>query len=179
MASEARPAERVWDALVRVGHWLLVASVLIAWLTRHNGGGWHEWAGYAATAIVLVRIVWGFVGSHYARFKQFVLGPRATIDYALHVARHTEPRHLGHNPLGAWMIVALIITIVLLGVTGWMYTTDRFWGVAWVGETHEFLADALLVMISLHVAGVVFSSVRHRENLVAAMINGRKRAGDR
>ncbi|TMH74230.1 MAG: cytochrome B, partial [Betaproteobacteria bacterium] len=88
---------------------------------------------------------------------------------------------LGHNPLGAWMIVALLAMIALVAGTGWLSTTDRFWGVEWLQETHHLLADALLVLATLHVAGVAYTSLRHRENLVRAMITGRKpppRAGD-
>jgi cytochrome b len=169
---------RVWDALVRIGHWSLVVCVAAAWFTRHDGGAWHEWTGYAAVAIVTARLIWGAVGTHYALFTQFVHGPHATIAYTRTVLRGDEPRHLGHNPLGAWMIVALIATIPLTGLSGWMYTTDRFWGVAWVGTAHEWLADGLLVLVSMHVAGVLFSSIRHRENLVAAMLHGKKRAAD-
>ena len=84
-------------------------------------------------------------------------------------------RHLGHNPLGGWMIVLLLIVIALVGLSGWLYTTDRYWGVEWVGELHEALADALLVLIALHVGGVALASYRHRENLFAAMLHGRKR----
>ncbi len=95
-----RPAVRVWDPLVRIGHWLLVASVAAAWFTRHGGGVWHEWIGYAAVAIVAFRILWGWVGSRYARFAQFIRRPSDTIAYARGVVGGTEPRYLGHNPLG-------------------------------------------------------------------------------
>ncbi len=153
---------RVWDPLVRIAHWLLVASILAAWFAR---GAPHEWLGYAALAIVLLRILWGCVGPAPARFTRF----------------RREERYLGHNPLGGWMIVALLSAVILLAASGWLATTDRFWGVAWVQDLHAWLADLLVALAALHVAGVAYSSLRHRENLVAAMLTGRKRppaAGD-
>jgi cytochrome b len=166
---------RVWDLFVRCAHWALVVSVVSAWLLRHTDGPWHIRLGYTALAIVVARIVWGFIGTDHARFAEFVRSPRTTIAYARAVLTRREPRHLGHNPLGAWMILALIVTIALLGLTGWMSTTDAYWGIAWVADTHEMLSDALIALVALHLAGVIFSSIRHRENLVAAMVHGRKR----
>jgi len=169
---------KVWDPFVRVAHWCLVASIAAAWFTSK---ALHEWLGYVALGIVLLRIVWGGIGSRYARWPQFVLGPRATLAYARAVVARIEPRYLGHNPLGGWMIVALLGTVVLTGATGWLSVTDRFWGVAWVQDTHAFLADVLVALAGLHVAGVIFTSLRHRENLPLAMVTGRKappRPGD-
>lgn len=165
---------RVWDPLVRVGHWLLALSVLFAWLTRHSPGPWHEWIGYTSLAIVAVRLVWGWRGSHHARFAQFVYGPRATLAYARALLGGREPRTLGHNPLGGWMILALLVTVTLVGASGWLYTTDRFWGVEWVEQLHGWLTNVLWALVGLHVAGVLYTSLRHRENLVAAMLHGRK-----
>ncbi|MGQ0835410.1 MAG: cytochrome b/b6 domain-containing protein [Gammaproteobacteria bacterium] len=172
----SRPEIRVWDPLVRVGHWLLVATVLVAWLTRHAPGASHEWIGYGSLAIVAVRIVWGICGPRHARFAQFVRSPRETLRYFRAILARSEPRYVGHNPLGGWMIVALLLTVALVGLTGWLYTTDRFWGVEWVERLHGMLTDVLIALVTLHVIGVGFSSLRHRENLVAAMVHGRKRA---
>lgn len=169
---------KVWDRFVRSAHWCLVASIAAAWLTSK---ALHEWLGYAALGIVALRIVWGGIGSHYARFRQFVLGPAATLAYARALAARSEPRHLGHNPLGGWMIVALISVVALTGASGWLSITDRYWGVEWVQDTHEFLANALAGLIALHIGGVVYASLRHRENLPLAMVSGRKsppRPGD-
>ena len=141
----------------------------------------HEWLGYVALAVIAVRIPWGWIGSRYARFGQFVRAPQETIAYAQALAAFREPRYLGHNPLGGWMIVALLVTAAAAGLTGWLSVTDRFWGVKWVEELHEAAANFLFVLVGLHVAGVVFASVRHRENLVRSMLTGRKqfpRPGD-
>lgn len=165
----------VWDVLVRILHWSLVLTVATAWLTRHSPGRWHEWLGYATLAIVAVRTIWGFAGSGYARFADFVQPAAVTFSYARDVVAGREARFIGHNPLGGWMVVMLLSMVVLVGVTGWLYTTDRYWGVEWVEELHETLSNILFLFVALHIVGVVFTSVRHRENLPAAMLHGRKR----
>lgn len=175
VTSAADSTLRVWDPLVRIAHWSLAIVVLLAWLTRATPGPWHERLGYASLVIVGLRLVWGWCGSQHARFSSFVRGPRDTLSYAGRMLRGREERHTGHNPLGAWMIVALIIMIALVGFSGWLYTTEEYWGVEWVETLHSILADALLVLITLHVAGVAYASYKHRENLVAAMLHGRKR----
>ncbi len=171
---------RVWDPLVRVAHWTLVTCVLAAWLTAEleseAGRRAHEWLGYGALAVIAVRVVWGWVGPGYARFSDFVRGPAQTMAYARLVAARAEPRYLGHNPLGGWMVIALLTMAIAAGATGWLSVTDRFWGVKWVQELHEALANTLLWLAGFHVAGVIYTSVRHRENLVRAMFTGRKRA---
>jgi cytochrome b len=172
---ESRRPAPVWDLPIRVGHWTLAAGVAAAWLTKTGAGRWHEWVGYATLALVALRIAWGFAGPRYARFGQFVRSPAATLAYAARVLGHGAPRYLGHNPLGGWMIVTLLAAVAATGVTGWLYTTDRFWGVEWMENLHEACAILVLVLVTLHVTGVIVASLRHRENLVAAMIHGRKR----
>jgi cytochrome b len=166
----------VWDPLVRLFHWSLAVSFVIAWLTADEWESLHIWAGYAAGALVAFRVLWGVVGPRYARFAQFMRPPATTLSYLGATLRGREPRYIGHNPLGALMIVALMLGLAATAVTGWMHTLDAFWGVEWVEETHELLANVMLALVSLHVAGVVFASLRHGENLVRAMVVGRKRA---
>ena len=168
----------VWDLLVRVLHWSLVLTVATAWLTRHAPGRWHEWLGYGTLAIVAARFAWGFLGAGYARFSDFVRPASDTAAYAREVFAGRESRYIGHNPLGGWMVVALLTLVALVGFTGWLYTTDRFWGVEWVEEVHETLSNILFSFVALHILGVVFTSVRQRENLPGAMLHGRKREED-
>ncbi len=171
------PTQRVWDPVVRLLHWGLVTSMTVSWLGLFVLAGTHRPAGYAAMAIVALRVLWGMVGrSPYARFKQFVRGPRATWAYLETVLRRREPRHLGHNPLGAVMIVALLASVGAVGLTGWLATTDMFWGDATVDLLHRALGWGMLGLVALHVAGVVFTGHRQRESLVRAMLTGRKRA---
>ena len=175
-----RGAVTVWDPLVRLLHWGLAASVIGAfllgdWLHRPDHA-WHERLGYAALAIVALRAAWGVVGPRHARFTGFVRGPRATWAYLRQLLRHTEPRYLGHNPLGGWMVVALLLNTLLAGASGWLGTTDAYWGEPWVQDLHAWSGQAFLPLVALHLAGVVFTSLRHRESLVRAMLTGRKPA---
>jgi cytochrome b len=172
---------RVWDTPVRLMHWSLVTTVVAAWFTRHRMDDVHIWLGYVSAAIVTCRILWGFTGSKYARFAQFVRMPGITWQYARDMATGHAPRYLGHNPLGGWMIVILLATLAGLGFTGWLGTTDMFWGYAWLANLHKILGWTLCACVSVHVSGVIFMSWRKRENLMAAMISGYKnepRAGD-
>lgn len=195
---------RVWDPLVRVFHWGLVAAFATAWLSAEEIQPLHEIAGYAVAALVGLRIVWGFAGGRYARFAQFVRGPRATLSYVGDVAKGRERRYLGHNPAGAAMVVAILVTLSGTALTGWlMAEPERAVAVSGqlaivapaladddddeggggereadgpLKEVHETLADAMLLLVALHLGGVALASFRHRENLARAMVTGRKRA---
>jgi len=165
----------VWDVAVRVLHWTVVLTVATAWLTRHSAGRWHEWLGYTTLAIVAMRTIWGFTGSRHARFADCIRTASVTAAYARDVFSAREARFIGHNPLGGWMVVVLLTMVALVGATGWLYTTDRFWGVEWVEELHETLSNILFGFVALHILGVVFTSIRQRENLPGSMLHGRKR----
>jgi len=165
----------VWDRFVRIFHWGLAASFAIAWLTADEWDQVHEWAGYAALALVALRFVWGFVGTKNARFADFVRSPWTSFAHLSEMLRGRERRHVGHNPVGGMMILALMAGIFGLGVTGWMMTLDAPGGAEWLEEAHEILANLLLVLVGLHVAGVAYGSLRHNENLIFAMLTGRKR----
>lgn len=165
----------VWDPLVRIFHWSLVISCAVAWLTAENFETLHNVSGYLAAALLGFRLVWGVIGSHHARFRHFVRGPSAVIAYARDMLNRSEPRCIGHNPLGAAMIIALLLALGIITVTGWMYTLDTFWGVDWVEAVHEATAELMLFMVVLHIAGVMYASFHHRENLIRAMIKGTKR----
>ena len=166
----------VWNVGIRLLHWTLAASMIVSFASREGGGRLHEWTGYLALAAAGTRVLLGLVGSGYWRFSQFVRGVGTTARYARAVLASREPRHLGHNPLGAWMVLALLANAIAAGLSGWLYTTDRFWGMAWLETTHRVFGNALLPLLALHVAGVIFTSVSHHENLAAAMLHGRKRA---
>lgn len=169
-------AQRIWDLPVRLLHWSLVALVAAAWFTRESRGPWHEWIGYGVAAVVILRLVWGFAGSRHARFADFVRGPGKVLPYARAVLAGRAPRYVGHNPLGGWMVLALLSTAGLLCLSGWLFTTDWLWGYAWLANTHLALAWLLIALAALHVMGVILTSRHQRENLVRAMIDGRKRA---
>ena len=134
---------------------------------------------YIALALVCLRVWRGFVGPHNERFGSFLAGPRGTLDYAGRIVAGREPRFLGHNPLGGWMTVTLIVTILAVCITGWLFTTDRYWGYEWVIVLHATLSNLLIALVAVHVAGVVFTSVRQGENLAGSMLHGRKPATTR
>jgi cytochrome b len=171
---------RVWDGLVRTLHWTLAIAVAIALVSGHwppaDFDTVHHLAGYATLAAIALRLVWGFTGPRYARLAQFVCGPRATLAYARALRAGREPRHLGHNPLGGWMAVALWATAAAAAATGWLYTTEWLWGYAWLEWLHAALAWVVVALLAGHLGGVAMTSWRHRENLVAAMFSGMKRA---
>ncbi len=172
-----RPAEvKVWDPLVRIFHWSLVALFIVAWATGDEVKRLHELAGYAVLGLVAFRIVWGFIGTKHARFTDFVTGPSTLGAYLRDMLRFRAKRYIGHNPAGGVMTVTLLMMLSVIGGTGYMLTTDSFWGVEWVEEAHEIAVNLTLGLVLLHVTGVVFSSFAHSENLIRAMITGHKRA---
>ncbi len=167
---------KVWDLFVRVFHWSLAALFITAYATGDDVERVHIVVGYAIAGLLALRIVWGFIGPGHARFANFVRSPWETMAYLRDVAVLRAPRYLGHNPAGGLMIVALIAMLGATCATGYMMTNDAFWGAKWVEEVHEGLANTTLALVILHVLGVLIASFEHRENLVAAMVTGRKRA---
>ena len=183
-ADRAEPAAqrsevKVWDPLVRIFHWGLVAAFLVAWATGDEMKRAHVMAGYVVIGLVIFRILWGFVGARHARFVDFVRGPRTVTNYLRDTAWLRAKRYLGHNPAGGAMIIALLVMLSIIGATGYMMTADAFWGVAWVQVAHETAVNLTVGLVVLHILGVIVASYEHGENLVKAMITGRKRAGDK
>jgi cytochrome b len=195
---------RVWDPLVRIFHWGLVVAFVVAYLSAEELSTVHEVAGYVVAGLVAFRLIWGFVGSRYARFSQFLKGPSATVRYLSDMVGGRERRYLGHNPAGAVMVVALLIALSGTAFTGWLMEDEtrmamlpdvpQIVATAWadedgderseygeggesaVGEVHETLANLMLLLIAVHIGGVVLTSFRHRENLARSMVTGTKRA---
>ncbi len=165
----------VWDLLVRAFHWSTVTLFVSAYVIERPRD-LHEFLGYTLMAILAIRIVWGFVGSKRARFSDFVPSPGSFFRYISDLAHGRERRYLGHNPAGGAMVVALMLTLAGIGTSGWMMGLDAFWGESWVEELHEGLVSFALVLVVLHVGGVIYESLRHGENLVIAMITGKKRS---
>lgn len=165
---------RVWDRFVRISHWLLVAGFGVAFVWE-EGDLLHQVAGYLAAGVATLRIVWGFIGPEHARFENFVPGPMTLLSHLRDVVTFRDRRHLGHNPAVGAMAVVLLGLMLALGVTGWMMTSDAWFGAEWVEELHEGAANAALALVFLHVAGAIYESIRHRENLPWAMVTGRKR----
>ena len=166
---------KVWDPFVRLFHWGTVAAVATAYLSSEHR--WlHEPFGYAIIVLTVLRVLWGFVGTRHARFSDFVAGPGAVRRYLASLAKGRAERHIGHNPAGGAMVVLLLILLMVAGVSGWMTETDRWFGVAWVDHLHHISAHLLILVAGVHVLGVIVSSRLHGENLVRAMLTGRKPA---
>ncbi len=162
----------VWDLPVRLGHWLMVGGFALAWLTGDSETFRlvHVFAGATVLAVATFRLPWGFIGSRYARFADFVRAPAAVRNYVLSLLRLQPAHHVGHNPAGGWAIVLLLGLAILTGLAGWATYSDL--GGHWLEDVHEGLAAAMLTVVIVHVAGVLTGSLLHGENLVRAMVNG-------
>jgi len=189
MTDKSSTSVVVWDLFVRIFHWSLVAGVTTAAVTGFFIGATaidvHVWVGIGLLALVIARIAWGFFGSPFARFAAFVVGPRKVLHHIVELQEGTAGRHLGHNPLGAWMILTILAGIIFLAVSGLIiwggifahgpfmgyYDYDDAEPLLWV---HWWVALGLLGLIALHIFGAVFEGKRVRENLVRAMITGFK-----
>lgn len=164
----------VWDIPVRLFHWLMVLSFAGAYLSAESER-WrllHVTLGYTLAGLVIFRILWGFVGTRYARFSNFVRGPKAVARYVGTLLHKQPEHHTGHNPAGALAILGILGLALLVAVSGWAVYNDV--GGDWFEEAHEFAANAMLAIVGIHIAGVLVSSWMHRENLIGAMFSGRK-----
>jgi cytochrome b len=175
-APSCSPSVLVWDLGVRVFHWTLLLSVLACWLTPNVLDTVHNIAGYVVLGLLAFRLIWGVLGTRYARFRNFVKSPRIIASYLRDLLRGRAPRYLGHNPAGGAMITLMLIALAITSTSGYLSLTQRFFGVAWVEDTHFYSAYLLMVFAALHVTGVVLTSFLHRENLVRSMLTGRKQS---
>jgi cytochrome b len=194
MAEKNERRIRVWDLPVRLFHWTLVILMAISYFTGRAGGEWmkfHFWSGYAILTLVLFRIAWGFVGSTTARFTDFVKGPAAAIGHLRELLGSGRPREAGHNPVGGAMVVALLLAVLLQTAAG-LFAADTDMGTVngplallvadkWVERAtafHKFWINVLLWMVALHVLAAIVYLVWKRQNLIGAMLSGRKPIDD-
>ena len=164
----------VWDLPTRAFHWLLAIAFVGAFVTAESERlrDLHMLMGYSAAGLVAFRLVWGILGTRYARFSSLPLSPRAVIAY-LKSLLILSPRHyFGHNPAGSWAVIGMLVLITLTAATGWAQAVEV--GPLWVEDLHEGLANTTVAVIGVHIVAVLLSSVLHRENLVRAMLNGYK-----
>jgi cytochrome b len=166
----------VWDLPTRVFHWLLVLNFLGAYVTG-DSERWallHVTCGYTLLGLIVFRLVWGVAGTRYARFSEFLPRPSAVIRYIYALIQGQPKHYVGHNPAGAVAILALLLLSLVVALSGWMAYDDI--GGDWLEQLHEAASSLMLAIVAMHVAGVLISSRLHRENLVRAMIDGRKQA---
>ena len=180
---------KIWDPLVRIFHWSLAGTFLVAYLTEDDYLTPHTLAGYTLLGLLGFRLLWGLVGSRHARFSDFIASPAATLAYLKDIVTTHPKRYLGHNPAGGAMVVALLVTLSLASLSGVaVYGAQEFAGplaemlrgippsqAKLLKELHEVLANFSLFLVILHLLGVALASRQHHENLVRAMITGYKR----
>ncbi|MDD5384110.1 MAG: cytochrome b/b6 domain-containing protein [Gallionella sp.] len=166
----------VWDVPTRVFHWLLVLSFTGAYLTAESelDRDIHVVLGYTLLGLIVFRLLWGFFGTRYAQFRSFLFKPGEIVAYSLSMLKGKPAHYIGHNPLGSVSVWLLLGLGILSGVSGVMIFQDI--GGDALEEMHEFVSNAMLAVVLIHIAGVVVSSVLHRENLVRAMVTGFKSA---
>ena len=166
---------RVWDLFIRVLHWSLAVLLLTAYLSAR----WravHLWTAYAILALLAARLVWGLAGPRYARWARFIPTPAVIVQYLRLVLARREPRYLGHNPAGGAMVVTIFAALLAISVTGFLLQSDAFWGSESMQGAHALLAYGAIALLPIHIAGVIVTGLRHRENLVWSMLTGLKRA---
>lgn len=175
-AAAPAPTVPVWDPFVRLFHWTVVAGCVLNLFVLEDGRSAHEIVGYVVAGLLALRVVWGFVGTRHARFSDFVPTPARLAAYVGALLRGREPRTLGHNPAGAVMMLALMALLAGVSVSGYLMTTDAWWGDETMEELHEGLSEAIVPLALVHALAALVESWRHRENLVWSMVTGRKRA---
>lgn len=179
---------KVWDPLVRFFHWSLVTAFIIAFITEEELLSVHSWAGYLILGLISIRFFWGFIGTRYARFKDFVYSPSLILAFLKDTMKFKAQRYIGHNPAGGAMVLVLMLSLLLTTLSGilvlgaeehsgpvahWFSQSNSFWGNV-LEETHEFFANLTLLLVFIHVIGVIIESLIHKENLISAMWTGFK-----
>ncbi len=178
----------VWDLPTRLFHWLLVVLVAVSFTTAKIGGNamqYHEWSGFAILNLLVFRIIWGFVGSRASRFSDFVKGPAAVWRYATALVKGSSARFIGHNPLGGWSVLALLLALLIQAATGLFANDDIVtegplyrWVSKpvsdWLTDIHQLNRYLILVLAAVHVLAVLFYLVAKHENLIKPMITGFK-----
>ena len=184
------PWVRIWDLPTRLFHWLLVMLIALLYATGEYGlldMAWHFWFGYATLALLMFRVLWGLLGSQTSRFTSFVRGPRAVVAYARAAYANGTHAVIGHNPLGGWSVIALLLCVIVQSVSG-LFASDEIEAdgplvarvsnasVRLMTRVHHWNQNVLLLLIALHVGAVVFYQLVKHDNLVVPMFPGRKPA---
>jgi cytochrome b len=176
----------VWDPLVRLFHWLLVAAFVSSWLTQEESYDLHLLTGYATLGLICLRFVWGMIGTRHARFTDFIYPPSTIYSYIKSLAGGRSKRYIGHNPVAGVMIFTLLIALLCVTISGIALDGAENWSgpmaemnlyhyTRQIQYIHVLSTNLLLILIVLHLLGVLFTSLTQHENLVRAMITGRKR----
>lgn len=164
----------IWDLFVRVFHWSVATLFLLDFWVLEAGDPPHEWVGYALGFFVFARVLWGFVGSHAARFGTFFPTPTRIRHHLTELRQRRVNPAEGHNPLGGAMILFLLFMLSVLAMSGWMLTWDRFWGEEWLEELHEWVANVVMGAVVIHVSAIVIMGAITGISLIRTMITGKR-----
>lgn len=182
----------IWDLPVRICHWLMVLLVISQWVTAEildDAIQWHAWFGYGLLGIVLFRLIWGFIGTRYARYGSFIVSPRKTFVYLRQTISGTAPTYTGHNPLGGWMALFLLLLLAAQAITGLFMTDDIFFFAPyysavsstvqeWMNTLHHQLFTVLQFAIGAHIAAALVYVFINKQPLIQAMITGKKKVAE-
>ena len=183
----------IWDIPTRLFHWLLVFSLVGQYVTAElmdNAMQCHFYLVYFTLGLIIFRIIWGFVGSDYARFGQFLYGPKAVVGYLSTLFARNSHAHAGHNPLGGWVVVVMITLVMIQAVSGLFMTDDVFLDGPWrsavedatldtMSFLHNNVFNVLLAVIVLHIAAIGFYAVYKKQRLAPAMVHGKKTTAEK
>ena len=164
------------DLPVRLFHWFTVTTFVLAYILADHYRTAHQWLGYTLGILLALRMVWGMVGSYYARFTTIGTSMLRLSHYLARLWRREETYSPVYNPLGALMVALMLLDLAAIVLSGHLLTTDRYWGDEAMSALHELTTQIMLVLIALHLLGVLHASLRQRQNLAKAMIDGYKRA---
>lgn len=164
----------IWDNYVRLFHWSVAPLFLLDFWVLEGGDPPHNWVGYAIGFLLIGRILWGFIGSHNARFSSFFPTPTRLRQHLADMKAGKVDPHEGHNPVGALMIFFLLTLLSLIVMTGWMQRWDMFWGVEWVEEAHEVLANIAMIAVVIHITAVVVMERKLGISLIRTIITGKR-----
>lgn len=164
----------IWDPLIRFFHWTVAAVFLLNFLFFEEGETFHRWAGYYILAALAIRLLWGFIGTDNARFKNFLPRPSGIKRHLLLLKSKQFEVSEGHNPIGGLMVFALLFFLLSTALSGWMMELDAFWGESWLEEIHELMANTTMTLVVIHVSAVVLLSKFGPVNLIKQMITGQR-----
>ena len=168
----------VWDHFVRVFHWSVASAFLLDFWVLEEGDPPHEWVGYFLGAMLILRITWGFIGPHNARFVNFFPTPSRVTKH-LSDLRHNRLDHAeGHNPLGGAMVIALMLMLATVAMSGWMLTWDMFWGSSLMEDIHNISAEVTMILVVIHVAAIIIMGRITRIPLIRTMITGKRNVSE-
>ena len=165
---------RVWDPFIRAFHWSMVVLLIVNTFFTRGDSAFHHWIGYCVVLLITARVVWGFIGSNYALFSSFPPSVTGSLEQMSDISVGRKTVHIGHTPLGAFMIYNLILTVFVICISGYLMTTDAFWGSDWVEELHRGSVTWAEFSAGIHIVAVFVESFRTKVNLPRSMITGYK-----